>query len=88
MILFHLTAAVVAALVAAPPVSDLSSAVASVFRPYINAVDLNHGYRFFVPDRATWFVIILNFPMGQSATASFRISTKSAHGCFITATSC
>src|SRR5258708_28220683 len=50
MILFHLAAAVVAALVAAPPVSDLSSAVASVFRPYINAVDLNHGYRFFAPD--------------------------------------
>jgi hypothetical protein len=50
MILFHLTAAVVAALVAVPPVSDLSSAVASVFRPYINAVDLNHGYRFFAPD--------------------------------------
>jgi hypothetical protein len=49
-ILFHLSAAFVAALVASPPVSELSSAVASVFRPYVNAVDLNHGYRFFAPD--------------------------------------
>jgi hypothetical protein len=50
LILFHLAAAFVAALVAAPPVSELSSAMASIFRPYINAVDLNHGYRFFAPD--------------------------------------
>jgi hypothetical protein len=50
LILIHLTAAFVAALVAAPPYSELSSAVAEVFRPYVNAADLNHGYRFFAPD--------------------------------------
>ena len=50
LILFHLAAAFFAALVASPPVSELSSAVASVVRPYVNAVDLNHGYRFFAPD--------------------------------------
>src|ERR1700730_2794702 len=50
LILIHWTAAFVAALVAAPPYSELSSAVAEVFRPYVNAADLNHGYRFFSPD--------------------------------------
>jgi hypothetical protein len=49
-ILFHMAAAFVAALVASPPVSELSSAVASVVRPYVNAADLNHGYRFFAPE--------------------------------------
>jgi hypothetical protein len=50
LVLFHLTAAIVAALVAAPPYSELWFNAASVFRPYVNAADLNHGYRFFAPD--------------------------------------
>ncbi len=50
VILFHLAAAFIAAVVASPPTSELSRAVATAFRPYINAVDLNHGYRFFAPD--------------------------------------
>jgi hypothetical protein len=50
LILFHLAAVIIAAIVAAPPSSDLSRGVAKVFRPYVNAVDLNHGYRFFAPD--------------------------------------
>jgi hypothetical protein len=50
LVLFHLTAAVVAALVAAPPYSQLWFEAAGVFRPYVNAADLNHGYRFFAPD--------------------------------------
>jgi hypothetical protein len=50
LVLFHLTAAIVAALVAAPPYSELSLEAARIFRPYVNAADLNHGYRFFAPD--------------------------------------
>jgi hypothetical protein len=50
LILLHLSAVVLAAIVAAPPSSDLSRSVATVVRPYINAADLNHGYRFFAPD--------------------------------------
>ena len=43
-------ASLVAALVAAPPYSELSADISRVFRPYINATDLNHGYRFFAPN--------------------------------------
>jgi hypothetical protein len=50
LILFHLAAVIIAAVVAAPPYSDLSRGVAKAFRGYINAADLNHGYRFFAPD--------------------------------------
>ncbi len=50
LIVFHLAAVIVAAIVAAPPSSDLSRGAAKVLRSYINAADLNHGYRFFAPD--------------------------------------
>lgn len=43
-------AAFIAAVVASPPRSELAAAVATIFRPYFNAVELNHGYRFFAPN--------------------------------------
>ena len=50
LILLHLAAVVLAALVATPPFSELWTDLAWAFRPYVNAADLNHGYRFFAPD--------------------------------------
>jgi hypothetical protein len=50
LVLLHLTAVVMAALVASPPLSPLWMTLAEVFRPYVNAADLDHGYRFFAPD--------------------------------------
>jgi hypothetical protein len=49
-ILLHLGCVLLATYTAAPPFSKLSQDLATPFRPYINALDLNHGYRFFAPD--------------------------------------
>ncbi len=46
LVLLHLSAVIIAA----TPPSDLAQDVSMAFRPYINAADLSHGYRFFAPD--------------------------------------
>jgi hypothetical protein len=46
VILFHLAAVFVAPF-SVPPTSDLGVALRSVFRPYIEINDLDHGYKFF-----------------------------------------
>jgi hypothetical protein len=56
-IVFHLAAVVVAALLAVPPFSPFWSIFAGIFRPYINAADLNHGYRFFAPDPGSSHIV-------------------------------
>ncbi len=47
LILLHFLAVLAATNVASPPTSQLWLRVASLFRPYVAAADLNHGYRFF-----------------------------------------
>ena len=49
LLLWHLVA-VVAAPWAGPPPSELAQKVIPVFRPYLGAMYLDHGYRFFGPD--------------------------------------
>jgi hypothetical protein len=50
LLLLHLTAVVIAPLSDPPPASDLSRWVAARFRPYLQLMSLNNGYRFFAPD--------------------------------------
>ena len=50
LIALHLAAVILAACTIIPPQSDLLMALSWPLRPYINAADLNHGYRFFAPD--------------------------------------
>jgi len=50
MLLWHLTAQVLATWTGAPPVSPLGIQLAEPFRPYITAANLDQGYRFFAPD--------------------------------------
>ena len=49
VLILHLAAVVVAPW-SGPPPSELSQKVASVFRPYLQMMHLDHGYRFFAPD--------------------------------------
>jgi len=46
----HLCAVVAAPLTSPPPASELIRHVGQALSPYIEAVYLNHGYRFFAPD--------------------------------------
>ena len=50
LIALHLAAVILAACTIIPPQSELLMALSTPLRPYINAADLNHGYRFFAPD--------------------------------------
>lgn len=50
ILLWHLSAVIVSPWSRPPPVSELSTRVAQYYRPYINALHLNQGYRFFAPD--------------------------------------
>jgi hypothetical protein len=50
LILLHFFAILAATNVASPPESPVWGWFAGLFRPYVNAADLNHGYRFFAPD--------------------------------------
>lgn len=47
---FHLIAIAVAPWSTPPPASQLSESAAYLFRPYLLATHLNHGYRFFAPN--------------------------------------
>jgi len=49
-LVFHLFAIVAAPFAGPPPKSRLSDLIAAPFRPYLNAINANHGYRFFGPD--------------------------------------
>jgi len=47
---FHVAAVFIAPWSGPPPASQLSQSVAGWIRPYLNAVNINHGYRFFAPN--------------------------------------
>lgn len=49
-IAFHLAAVVVPPMAGPPPASELASAIREPLRPYVGALHLGHGYRFFAPD--------------------------------------
>jgi len=49
-LLFHLAAVVIAPLSGPPPASELAQVVLQPFRPWLGALYLGHGYRFFAPD--------------------------------------
>ena len=71
-IVFHLAAVIVAALVAVPPYSPFWSIFADVFRPYINAADLNHGYRFFAPDPGSSHIVDYHLEFADGTTRDGR----------------
>jgi hypothetical protein len=72
VIVFHMSAVIVAALVAAPPFSPAWIAIADVFRTYINAADLNHGYRFFAPDPGPSHLVDYHLEFADGTTRDGR----------------
>ncbi len=50
LIVFHLFAVFVAPMSNPPPSSQLFNRLSSLFSPYLQALFLNHGYRFFAPE--------------------------------------
>ncbi len=50
LILFHVFAVFIAPFASPPPSSDLSQACARMLQPYLQAVAIDNGYRFFAPN--------------------------------------
>ena len=50
LILFHVFAVFIAPFASPPPSSDISQASARLLRPYLQAVAIDNGYRFFAPN--------------------------------------
>ena len=50
LILFHVFAVFIAPFASPPPSSDISQACARMLQPYLQAVAIDNGYRFFAPD--------------------------------------
>ena len=71
-LLAHLTA-VIAAPMALPPSSELQQNLAATFRPYLNLVYLDHGYRFFAPSPGPSHLVRyrLEMPDGTTSTGVF-----------------
>ena len=67
-ILWQLSAVIIAAVVAAPPFSELAADVAWFFRPYVNAADLNHGYRFFAPEPGPSHLVAYHLEFADGST--------------------
>jgi hypothetical protein len=69
LILLHLAAVVLAPLAVEPSgLSRLWQAVATPFWPYIQAADLNHGYRFFGPEPGPSHLIRYHLEMPDGTT--------------------
>lgn len=64
-LLYHVAAVIVAPL-SMPPSSDLVQTARVAFRPYVQALYLDHGYRFFAPEP------------GESALVSYVVERKDA----------
>jgi hypothetical protein len=73
LVLFHLAAVILAPLALVQPRSELCVELADLVRPYINAADLNHGYRFFAPDPGPSHLIhyVLEFSDGKTREGTF-----------------
>ncbi len=67
LILLHLAAVVTAPFSNPPPASDLSRKLAYLFRPYLHAAFLFHGYRFFAPNPGVSHLLLyeLDLPDGS-----------------------
>jgi hypothetical protein len=72
-ILLHFACVLLATYTAAPPFSKLAQDLVQPARPYINALDLNHGYRFFAPDPGPSHLIRyhLHWPDGHGRDGVF-----------------
>lgn len=72
-ILLHLAAVIASPLAGPPPSSDLERAAGSVAEPYLQALYLNHGYRFFAPNPGPGQVVRyeLELPDGTTREGHF-----------------
>ena len=73
LILFHLIAIFSAPFAAPPPSSQLSRRIYSVFQPYLRAVYMSHGYRFFAPNPGPSHLLRFEITLenGETETLTF-----------------
>jgi hypothetical protein len=73
LLALHVLALFVAPWSMPPPASQLAGEFASVFQPYLNAVFIYHGYRFFAPDPGASHIVQyeLTFADGRQEKGQF-----------------
>lgn len=75
----HLAAVFLGAWNGAPPFSLLGEALVAPLRPYINAADLNHGYRFFAPNPGPSHLLDYQLTTADGRTVSGRLPDLRKH---------
>jgi hypothetical protein len=68
VILLHLAAVISSPLAGPPPSSELEKAAGSVAEPYLQALYLNHGYRFFAPNPGPGQIVRYELEMPDGTT--------------------
>ncbi|MCA9268060.1 MAG: hypothetical protein KDA41_06295, partial [Planctomycetales bacterium] len=73
LLAFHLAAVFVAPWSSPPPASQLSASAARLFHPYLHAVCIYNGYRFFAPDPGPSHIVRyeLQYADGRSEPGQF-----------------
>ncbi len=78
-LVWHLAALVVAPLAAPPPTSQLARGIAAWFNPYLQALYLNHGYRFFAPNPGPSHLVEYELTFADGSTRSGQFPNLAEH---------
>ena len=79
LILFHVFAVFIAPFASPPPSSDISQACARMLQPYLQAVAIDNGYRFFAPDPGPSHLIRYEVDLADGTMVSGRFPDVERH---------
>jgi len=77
--MLHLACVVIAPLADPPPSSELSRGLARIARPYIQAVALDNGYRFFAPDPGPSHLVRYELHNADGSQRSHEFPNRQEH---------
>jgi hypothetical protein len=79
LIVWHLLAVVVGPLSGPPPASRLATTLAAGLKPYLFALHLNHGYRFFAPNPGPSHLVRYEAERGDGSVTSGHFPDPKDH---------
>ena len=79
LVAFHVCAVFIAPFAAPPPSSELAQATAETIRPYLRAVAIDNGYRFFAPNPAPSHLVRYEIELANGETLGSRFPDPQAH---------
>jgi hypothetical protein len=79
LIAFHVFAVFIAPFASPPPASELAQATARLLRPYLKAVAIDNGYRFFAPNPVPSHLVRYIIEMSDGTTVEGRFPDWQVH---------